>query len=176
MKLIVGLGNPGKAYENTYHNLGFEIVDLIAKKLGVSINKSKGNALYCQTKYNDEIVFLIKPLTFMNLSGQAVKYFVNFYKIKPQDVIVVCDDIDLPKGTSRYREKGSGGTHNGLKNIVHELKSEDFKRVKIGAGNDKSIDLKDYVLSKIDDESKATIKACYDEAIQKVLANIGKDE
>ena len=176
MKLIVGLGNPGKEYANTYHNLGFEVVDLLAKKLGVSINKSKGNALYCQTKYKDEIVFLIKPLTYMNLSGQAVRYFVNFYKINPEDVIVICDDIDLPKGTTRYREKGSGGTHNGLKNIVHELKSENFKRVKIGAGNDKSIDLKDYVLSKIDEESKSLISSCYQEAIDKVLMNIGKNE
>ena len=176
MKLIVGLGNPGKEYVNTYHNLGFEVVDLLAKKMGVSINKSKGNALYVQTKYKDEIVFLIKPLTYMNLSGQAVRYFVNFYKMQPEDVVVVCDDIDLPKGTTRYRERGSGGTHNGLKNIVHELKSENFKRVKIGAGNDKSIDLKDYVLSKIDEESKNLISSCYEEAIEKVLMNIGKDE
>ncbi len=174
MKLIVGLGNPGKEFVNTYHNLGFEVIEEIAKKMGVSVNKSKGNALYCQAKYNNEIVFLIKPLTYMNLSGQAVKYFANFYKISPEDIVVICDDIDLPKGTSRYREKGSGGTHNGLKNIVHELKSENFKRVKIGAGNDKSIDLKDYVLSKIDEESRNLITSCYPEAIEKVLSVIGK--
>ena len=174
MKLVVGLGNPGKEYANTYHNLGFDVIDLLAKKIGVSLNKSKGNALYCQTKIKDEIVFLIKPLTYMNLSGQAVKYFTNFYKILPEDVIVVCDDIDLPKGTSRYREKGSGGTHNGLKNIVHELRSENFKRVKIGAGFDKSIDLKDYVLSKIDEDSKELISSCYEEAISKILSVIGK--
>ncbi len=176
MKLVVGLGNPGKEYANTYHNLGFEVVDKLAQKLGVSISKSKGNALYAQTKYKDEIVFLIKPLTYMNLSGQAVRYFASFYKVSPENIIVVCDDIDLPKGTSRYREKGSGGTHNGLKNIVHELKSENFKRVKIGAGNDKSIDLKDYVLSKIDDESKALISGCYDLALEKILSNIGNNE
>lgn len=174
MKLIVGLGNPGKDYANTYHNIGFEVVEELAKKLGVSINKSKGNALYCQAKYKDEIVFIIKPLTYMNLSGQAVRYFANFYKVSPEDIIVVCDDIDLPKGVSRYREKGSGGTHNGLKNIVHELRSENFKRVKIGVGNDKTIDLKDYVLSKIDEESKDLISSCYDEAIDKILSVIGK--
>ena len=174
MKLVVGLGNPGKEYANTYHNLGFEVIDLLAKKNGVSLNKSKGNALYCQTKIKDEIVFLIKPLTYMNLSGQAVKYFANFYKVLPEDIIVVCDDIDLPKGTCRYRERGSGGTHNGLKNIVHELKSENFKRVKIGAGFDGSIDLRDYVLSKIDEESKELISSCYEEAINKVLSVIGK--
>ena len=175
MKLVVGLGNPGKEYANTYHNLGFEVLDLLAKKVGASINKSKGNALYAQTKIKDEIVFLIKPLTYMNLSGQAVRYFANFYKISPEDIIVVCDDIDLPKGTCRYREKGSGGTHNGLKNIVHELKSENFKRVKIGAGNDKGIDLKDYVLSKIDEESKILISSCFDQALEKILANIGNN-
>lgn len=176
MKLVVGLGNPGKEYVNTYHNLGFEVVDLLAKKLGVSICKSKGNALYNQAKYKDEIVFLIKPLTYMNLSGQSVRYFANFYKIKPEDIIVVCDDIDLPKGTVRYREKGSGGTHNGLKNIVHELKSENFKRVKIGAAKDKDIDLKDYVLSKIDEESQSLISSCFDLAIEKILNNIGNND
>lgn len=175
MKLIVGLGNPGKDYQNTYHNLGFMVVDKLAKKLGVSIRKSKGNALYGETKYNGEIIFLIKPLTYMNLSGQAVKYFAKYYKLSPQDVIVVCDDIDIPKGTTRYRESGSGGTHNGLKNIVYELKSELFQRVKIGcAREDKTQDLKDYVLSKIDENSLTVIEPTFDEAIQKILDKVGK--
>ena len=175
MKLIVGLGNPGKDYQNTYHNLGFMVVDKLAKKLGVSICTSKGNALYGETKYNGEIIFLIKPLTYMNLSGQAVKYFAKYYKLSPQDVIVVCDDIDIPKGTTRYRESGSGGTHNGLKNIVYELKSELFQRVKIGcAREDKTQDLKDYVLSKIDENSLTVIEPTFDEAIQKILDKVGK--
>lgn len=175
MKLIVGLGNPGREYQSTYHNLGFMVIDELAKKMGVSVSKCKGNALYGETKYNGEIVFLVKPLTFMNLSGQAIKYFVKYYKLTPQDVIVVCDDIDLPKGTTRYRECGSGGTHNGLKNIVYELKSEDFKRVKIGcARQDKTQDLKDYVLSKIDEESLALIKPVFEEAIIKILDKVGK--
>lgn len=175
MKLIVGLGNPGKEYQNTYHNLGFMVIDKLAKQLGISVSKSKGNALYAETKYNGEIVFLIKPLTYMNLSGQAIKYFAKYYKLSPQDIIVVCDDIDLPKGTSRYRENGSGGTHNGLKNIVYELKSEEFKRVKIGcAREDKAIDLKDYVLSKIDQDSLNLIEQTFDEAIQKILDKVGK--
>lgn len=177
MKIIVGLGNPGKEYSETYHNLGFMVVDLLASKLGISINKSKWNSLYGQGKYNDEIVFLVKPLTYMNLSGQAVKGFVNFYKLKSEDVIVICDDIDLPKGVTRYRESGSGGTHNGLKNIVYELKSENFKRVKIGcARQDISIDLKDYVLSKIDSDSLEKIKSTFNDAIQKVLNCVGIDK
>jgi len=174
MKLIVGLGNPGKEFENTYHNLGFMAIDRLAKKLNTNIVKSKGNALYSQVKYKDEIVFLIKPLTYMNLSGQAVKYFSKYYKINPEDIIVLCDDIDLPKGVERYRERGSGGTHNGLKNIVYELQSENFQRVKIGAGNDKSIDLKDYVLGQIDDESFKLIEPCFESAVNKILDRIGK--
>ncbi len=174
MKLIVGLGNPGKEYENTYHNIGFMALDKLAKKLGISINKSKFNSIYGQGKYNDEIVFLIKPLTYMNLSGNAVSQFARFYKVSPQDIIVFCDDIDLEKGVSRYREHGSGGTHNGLKSIVYSLSSENFKRIKIGAGNDKSIDLKDYVLSKIDENSLVLINKAIDEGIEKVLKLIGK--
>lgn len=170
MKLIVGLGNPGKEYENTYHNLGFMVLNKLATKLGVSFNKANKKAVFVQTKINNQIVFLIKPQTYMNLSGQAVKEFAKFYKILPQDIIIVCDDIDLPKGTTRYREKGSGGTHNGLKNIVFELKSEDFKRVKIGCAKENpNIDLKDYVLSKIDDESYQIISGCFDEAIDKIM-------
>ena len=114
MKLVVGLGNPGREYEGTYHNLGFMVIDNLCKKCGIVLNKSKFNAVYGQGKINDEIVIVLKPLTYMNLSGNAVKSFVDYYKLNPEDVIVVCDDIDLPKGTCRYRENGSGGTHNGL--------------------------------------------------------------
>lgn len=175
MKLIVGLGNPGQEFKNTYHNLGFEVIDKLANSLGVSINKSKYNALYTKVKYNNEILFLIKPLTYMNLSGQAVKNFSKFYRIEPKNIIVICDDIDLPKGTARFRENGSGGTHNGLKNIVYELNSQDFRRVKIGAGYDHSIDLKDYVLGKIDDESRTLIEPSFDIAIEKILNEIKRN-
>ncbi len=169
MKLIVGLGNPGKEFENTYHNLGFCAIDMLSKKFGVSLNKSKFNSLYAQCKFNDEIVLLIKPLTYMNLSGQAVKQFVDYYKLQPSDVIVICDDIDLPKGTNKLREHGSGGTHNGLKNIVYKLNSQDFKRLKIGAGDNNIIDLKDYVLSKIDEQSLNLILPSLQDGLDKVL-------
>ena len=175
MKLIVGLGNPGKEYENTYHNLGYMVVDDLCKKYGIAVNKSKFNSIYGQCKIKNEIVLVVKPLTYMNLSGQAVKNFVDYYKLTPEDVIVVCDDIDLPKGTSRYRENGSGGTHNGLKNIVFMLKSENFKRVKIGAARENlEQDLKDYVLSKIDEESLNKISGTFEEAINKIVNCIGK--
>ena len=174
MKLIFGLGNPGKEYDKTYHNLGFMVIDNLCKKYGILLNKSKFNSVFGQGKIKDEIVLVIKPLTYMNLSGNSVKSFVDFYKLSPEDVVVVCDDIDLPKGTCRYRENGSGGTHNGLKNIAYKLNSENFKRVKIGAAReDFNQDLKEYVLSKIDEDSFAKISNIFDEAINKIVNCIG---
>jgi len=172
MKLIVGLGNPGVEYAMSYHNLGFSCVDRLASKLGVSLNKGKFNSIYGQGKAGNEIVFLMKPLTYMNLSGNAVKAFVDYYKMDITDIIVACDDIDIKKGDIRYREKGSGGTHNGLKNIVYKLNSENFKRVRIGAGRDEDemdIDLKDYVLSKISDEDVPRVSGAIDKAVEKIL-------
>ena len=169
MKLIVGLGNPGTVYDGTYHNLGFMAVTRLADENNIMLDKAKFNGLYGQGKIKDEKVILLKPLTYMNLSGQAVKAFADYYKILPEDIIVFCDDIDIAKGTTRYREKGSAGTHNGLKNIICCLNSQDFKRIRIGAGNDKTMDLKDYVLSKIDDDSMAQISPAIDEAISKLL-------
>jgi len=170
MKLIVGLGNPGSEYALTYHNLGFMCLDRLSAKLGVSVNKGKFNALYGQGKWGNEIIILMKPLTFMNLSGNAVKDFLDYYKLDIKDVIVICDDIDLPKGVFRFREHGSAGTHNGLKNIVFRLQSEDFKRVRIGSGQeDEKTDLKDYVLSKIDEESFLSITTAIDGGVKKIL-------
>ncbi|NCB48118.1 MAG: aminoacyl-tRNA hydrolase [Clostridia bacterium] len=171
MKLIVGLGNPGSEYALTYHNLGFMCIDKMALKLGISLNKAKFNSLYGQGKCGNEIVFLMKPLTYMNLSGNAVKEFADYYKIESKDIVVICDDIDLKKGTTRYREHGSAGTHNGLKNIVFRLQTEDFKRVRIGAGREENekTDLKDYVLSRIDEENLKIINEAINEATEKIL-------
>ena len=169
MKLFVGLGNPGREYQNTYHNLGFLAVDALAKKLGTSFSLTKFSSLVATCTFQGEKIVLIKPLTYMNLSGVAVKSCAKYLGIEPKDICVFVDDIDLPKGTLRFRAHGSGGTHNGLKNIVYELKSEEFARIKIGVGNNKSMDLKDYVLSKIDQESFDQISPCLDEAVQKAL-------
>ncbi len=168
MYLIVGLGNPGSKYIKTYHNLGYMAIDLLAEKLGIQFTKTRNSADIAQTKYNGQSLILAKPLTYMNLSGQSVAGFVRKQKIPPQNVIVFCDDIDLEKGVTRYREHGSGGTHNGLRNIVQHIGTE-FKRIKIGAGNDKSRDLADYVLSKIDNESMEKILPAIDEAVQKCM-------
>ena len=154
MKLIVGLGNPGKEYENTRHNIGFIFIDSFAKQNNVDINKEKFNGLYAQTSINNEKVILLKPLSFMNLSGEVVRKYVDFFKIKLEDILIINDDLDLNIGRIRLRLSGSSGGHNGLKNIALHLNSENFKRLKIGISNDKTVDTKDYVLGKFSKEEK----------------------
>lgn len=168
MKLIVGLGNPGKEYENTRHNIGYIFIDSFAEKLGVSIDKKKFNGLYTEVLINNEKVLLVKPLSYMNLSGEVVGKFVNFYKIDINDILIINDDLDLDVGRIRLRYKGSSGGHNGLKNIALHLNTEDFKRLKIGISNNKLIDTKDYVLGKFSKEEKETINNLKDQ-INKLL-------
>ena len=121
MKLIVGLGNPGKEYENTRHNIGYIFIDSLADKLGISIDKKKFNGLYTEAVINNEKVLLVKPLSYMNLSGEVVEKFVNFYKININDILIINDDLDLDVGRGRLRLRGSSGGHNGLKNIALHL-------------------------------------------------------
>ena len=149
INIVVGLGNPGREFEKTYHNLGFMAIDDLAKDFSLSFSKKNKNSVFAEGMINGKKTILVKPQTYMNLSGEAVVLFKQKYK--DANLIVVCDDIDLPKGTVRYRERGSAGTHNGLRNIVEHI-GEEFKRVKIGAGRDERMDLADYVLSKIKDE------------------------
>ena len=148
MKLIVGLGYPGKEYENTRHNTGFKCLDLVSNKLGVSVNRKAFNALIGKTTYKGEQVILMKPQTYMNLSGEAVGKAVRYYHLDAEkDVLVVHDDLDLPVGTVRLRESGSAGGHNGIKSIIAHLGTRQFCRIRVGIGNDKARDTKDYVLS-----------------------------
>jgi len=132
MKLIVGLGNPDKEYANTFHNLGFMCVDNGAKKLGVEFNKTKCKAMIAETKVKGEKIILAKPLTYMNLSGESVREILAFYKIDVKDLIVFYDDYDIMEGTLRVRESGSAGTHNGMRNIIKEINSENFARFRVG--------------------------------------------
>ena len=151
-KLLVGLGNIGKEYEKTVHNLGFIVVDNIADKLGVAIKKSVCNSFIGEANYKGEKIIIAKPTTYMNNSGIAVKSLVKKFDIDiTKDLLIINDDIDLPRGVVRLREKGSAGTHNGLKSIVRELGTPEFARLKIGAGAPPSefMNLADYVLSKI---------------------------
>lgn len=157
MKLIVGLGNPGKEYENTRHNIGYIFIDNFADSLGIKIDKKKFNGLYAETIINNEKVILVKPLSYMNLSGEVVIQFVNFYKINIEDILIINDDLDMETGRIRLRYKGTSGGHNGLKNIALHLGTEDFKRLKIGISNNKLIDTKDYVLGKFSKEDKELI-------------------
>lgn len=147
--LIVGLGNPGKEYAHTRHNCGFRAIDILADKLGCKIDKLKFQGLYAQTAYNGRKLILLKPQTFMNLSGRSVLQLSAYFNIPPERVIVMFDDISLPPGRLRVRSDGSAGGHNGIKSIINELGSQDFPRVKIGVGAKPSPDrdLADWVLS-----------------------------
>lgn len=151
MKLIVGLGNPGKKYDNTRHNIGFMVIDnyVREKKLDSYSWKKKFNALYLQADIHGEKVIFLKPQTYMNLSGEAVFAFVNFFKIDMNDILIISDDLDLMTGNFKLKANGSSGGHNGLKNIEECLGSTEYKRLKIGISKDKSVDTKDYVLGKI---------------------------
>ena len=152
MKLIVGLGNPGREYNKTRHNIGFMCVDKIAEYFNVDFDLNKFSATYTQFNHNGEKIILLKPGKYMNLSGEVIRDFVNFFKINVEDILVICDDLDTKVGNYRLRYKGSSGGHNGLKNIELHLSTKDYKRIKIGISNDKNIDTKDYVLGKFTKE------------------------
>ena len=166
MKLIVGLGNYEAKYDNTYHNLGFMTLDNICKDLDVTLSKKGNKAVYGEKIINGEKIFFVKPTTYMNLSGECVLLFVNKYKIPIENVIIICDDIDITKGNFRYRENGSGGTHNGLRNIVKMLNSTNFKRYRIGISKEEP--LIEYVLKKIDKDSLELINVAINNVCKRV--------
>ena len=147
--LIVGLGNPGKEYERTRHNCGFRAIDILADQLGCKIDKGKFQGIYGQTIYNGKKIYLLKPLTYMNLSGRSVLQLSSYFNIPPSRIIVLFDDISLPPGRLRVRADGSAGGHNGIKSIIAEVGSQAFPRVKIGVGGkpDPNADLANWVLS-----------------------------
>ena len=153
MYLIVGLGNPEPEYSYTRHNMGFDVINIIAKKCEIDISRTKFNGLYGSGIIKDEKVILLKPQTYMNLSGQSIKPFVDFYKIPLENVIVIYDDMDVSVGSIKIRKKGGPGTHNGAKSVVHELVSEDFPRIRVGIGRPKNeFDRIDYVIGHINEE------------------------
>lgn len=170
MKLIVGLGNPGKEYENTRHNIGFNIINLYLEKYNLVLDKNKFDGKYTKTNINNEDVILLEPQTYMNLSGKCVKKIVDFYKIKPEDILVIQDDLDLNIGRIKLKQNSSSGGHNGIKNIEEELNTKNIKRLKIGISNDKLIDTKDYVLGKFNKEEKEILDNTY-----KICINILDD-
>ncbi len=147
VRIIVGLGNPGKQYENTKHNVGFLTIDILAEKLGIRVSRIKHKALVGEGFAGGQKVLLVKPQTYMNLSGESVREVLSFYKADPQDLIVIYDDIDIPLGSLRIRKKGSAGTHNGMRSVIYQIVSDDFPRVRIGIGGERKGDLADYVIS-----------------------------
>ena len=165
--LIVGLGNPGKEYEKTRHNCGFRALDILADKLGCKIDKGKFQGLYGQTVYGGRKLLLLKPLTYMNLSGRSVLQLSAYFQIPPQRIIVLFDDISLEPGRLRIRADGSAGGHNGIKSIISELGSQEFPRVKIGVGAKAhpEQDLADWVLS--------TFSASEEKALSAALPHAG---
>lgn len=154
MYLIVGLGNPGKEYEMTRHNIGFEVIDYMSYKNNVKLNKLKFKAVYGEMSINGEKIYLVKPQTYMNLSGESIREFCAFYKIPSENVLVIYDDISLETGRIRLRAKGSDGGHNGIKSIIYQLKSDKFPRIKVGVGTPphKDYDLADFVLGRFSKE------------------------
>lgn len=169
MKLIIGLGNPGKEYENTRHNTGFMVLDSLSKKLNVDINQSKFKGLYVKTKYKGEDVILLKPQTYMNLSGESVRQVMDFFKIAQEDILVVYDDLDMPVGKLRLRQNGSAGGHNGIKNIILHTGSQNFNRIRVGIDRSKVIKVVDYVLAKFTKDEQAYIEEGIDKASDAII-------
>ena len=168
--IVVGLGNPGKEYEATRHNMGFMAIDRLAESLGTKIDRLRFKALTAESTVGDRRVLLMKPETFMNRSGDAVSEAARFYKIPPESIIVLCDDISFEPGKMRIRLRGSHGGHNGLRSIVDCLGSDGFVRLKLGVGQKptKDYDLASWVLARFPKEAEADCKAVFDNAVEAV--------
>lgn len=164
--LIVGLGNPGAKYEDTYHNMGFQVVDRLAKLMGVQIKDKSCEALVATFFVKGEKIVIAKPQTYMNLSGESVKQLLAANKFKPEEAVVVYDDVDLPIGHLRLRKEGSAGTHNGMRNIVAEIGSTNFPRIRVGIGHEVRGELKDLVLSKVEWEYRDVVAKALDDAAE----------
>lgn len=173
MKMIVGLGNPGSEYAQTRHNVGFMLVDKLASDLKVDVTKKKFNALIGESQIKGEKIILVKPQTYMNLSGEAVGALARWYKISPVDIVVIYDDMDLPLGKLRLRAFGGAGGHNGMKSLISVLGTEKFPRMRIGIG--RSQHSVNHVLGKFHGAEKDTITATLEQTLQAVYTWIHQD-
>lgn len=170
MKIVVGLGNYGDKYAYTFHNMGFLAVECLAEKLGMKFQKRECDALVAVGYRGGEKIVLAKPWTYMNLSGVAVKQLVNKYKIDSSDLIVMFDDVDISKGSVRVRAKGSGGTHNGMRNIISTLGTQDFPRIRVGIGPvPENVPIVDYVLRDVPKAERETIAAALEVAADEAI-------
>lgn len=172
--LIVGLGNPGSNYQKTRHNCGFRAIDILAQSLNCKVDKCKFQGLYGQLNYNGKKLYLLKPQTYMNLSGKSVLQLSAYFNIPPQRIIVIFDDISLDMGCLRIRRDGSAGGHNGIKSIISELGSQDFPRIKIGVGGkpNPDADLADWVLSSFSASEEKTLGGVFENAGKAALCLI----
>ena len=165
MKLIVGLGNPGLDYKNTRHNIGFLLLDYIVNVKKISFDKKKFNGIYTEYNYNGEKIILVKPQSYMNLSGKVVYDFMNYYKINLDDILIIHDDLDMDFGRIKIVYNSSSGGHNGIKDIEKYLNSKEYTRLKIGISNNKDIDTKDYVLGKFSKEDMEILKEDFNKLV-----------
>ncbi|MGP4063135.1 aminoacyl-tRNA hydrolase [Halobacillus sp. H74] len=165
MKCIVGLGNPGKKYEQTRHNVGFMVIDELADKNGWSLNQKKFSGMYTMERVNGEKVILLKPQTYMNLSGESLRPLMDYFDIELEDVLVIYDDLDLPPGKIRLRKKGGHGGHNGIRSIIEQLGTKEFKRLRIGVGRPEgSKSVIDHVLGSFTSEEKEAVRESIQQA------------
>lgn len=175
MYLIVGLGNPENEYANTRHNMGFDTINKLAKKNNIEINKNKHKGLYGTGIIQEQKVILLKPQTYMNLSGESVKEAIDFYHINPEEVIIIYDDIDTEKGNIRIRKKGGPGSHNGMKSIVESIQTTSFGRIRVGIGQPEyKNDMVNYVIGKISEEEQKILQEGVNkaaEAVEEILKN-----
>lgn len=179
MILIAGLGNPGKEYENTRHNAGFLVLDTLAQKLGADLSERKHRALCGKAVIGGQKVILLKPQTYMNSSGESIRAAADYYKVPPEDILVVYDDISLAPGRLRIRAKGSAGGHNGIKSIIAHLGTQEFPRVKVGIGEKPPrMDLADYVLGHFSSGEKKIMEEAAKEAADAIceIVNVGIEQ
>ncbi len=174
MYAIIGLGNPGRKYEHTKHNMGFLTIDHLASKFDIKVNKIKHKALVGEGSISGQKVLLVKPQTFMNLSGQSVREIVEYYKIAMEELIVIYDDVDIDMGRLRIRKRGSAGSHNGMKSIIYDIQKDDFPRLRVGIGGQRKMGLANYVLGGFGKEEKNIMEKAVVRAADAIECMIAK--
>ena len=169
MYLIVGLGNPEPEYSDTRHNMGFDVINNLSKKTGIEVTKNKFDALYGTGTIENEKVLLLKPQTYMNLSGRSIRECKNFFKIENDKIIVIYDDIDIEPGTIKIRKKGSAGSHNGMKSVINEIGTIEFPRIRVGTGQPQKEELVNYVLKKLSKDEKNVLAEGIEAASRSII-------
>lgn len=175
MKLIVGLGNPGKQYEHTRHNIGFDVIDALAEKWGTPLEQTKFKGMYATSHHPGGKVILLKPLTYMNLSGECVRPIMDYFDINVEDVIVIYDDLDLDVGKLRLRQKGSAGGHNGIKSLIQHLGTQEFNRIRVGVSRPPAgMKVADYVLSKFSKDDQPVMEEAIMKSVEAIELSLTK--